>query len=296
MPDGAFEATERQYLDLLDAGSGDQVVEVALSTMVDIPRGDRATDRIAARYLPLDSAKELRPDLLIVTGANPLAPHIEDEPFWSDLAGLLSWGREEVPSTLLSCLSAHAGLAVFDGIERATLEAKCTGVFPQEADRSHPLTAGLEAPLVLPHSRLNTVATDAVRAAGYQVALNSEAVGWSVITRTSGDTEMVLIQGHPEYDPSSLLREYHRDARRYVLGERADLPCLPLRCVAADDWDQLEALHRRILEGPRDPAVVESYPFDEVGARVDWPWRTAAVGLYTNWMAGVNKGSDREHA
>ena len=127
---------------------------------------------------------------------------------------------------LLSCLSAHAALAVFDGIERTTLEAKCTGVFPQRA-RSHPLAEGLGSDIVLPHSRLNTVAVDQVLAAGYEVALESDAVGWSVITKATAGAEVVLVQGHPEYDPSSLLREYHRDARSYVLGERDDVPAPP---------------------------------------------------------------------
>jgi homoserine O-succinyltransferase/O-acetyltransferase len=290
MPDGAFDATERQYLGLLDAGSGCDVVDVSRYTMAGVPRGERAAARIAADYLPFGRLREDVPDLLIVTGSNPLAAHIEDEPYWEDLAGLLSWGRGQVRSMLLSCLSAHAALAVFDGIERTTLDAKCTGVFPQQV-RSHPLAEGLGSAIVLPHSRLNTVAVDKVLAAGYQVALESEAVGWSVIARSTAGSEVVLVQGHPEYDPSSLLREYHRDARRYVLGERDDVPCLPLHCVAPGDWDQLRALHERIIGGERVPALVEAFPFDEVGARADWPWRDTATGLYANWMAGVTKRS-----
>jgi homoserine O-succinyltransferase/O-acetyltransferase len=289
MPDGAFDATERQFLDLLDAGAGEEVVEVRRFTMPDVPRGERTAARIAEEYLPYGTVREGSPDLLIVTGSNPLEPRIEDEPYWGDLASLLSWGRGHVPSMLLSCLSAHAALAVFDGIERTTLDAKCTGVFPQQA-RSHPLTAGLGQSIVLPHSRLNTVGLDQVRAAGYGVALESDAVGWSVITKAVDGSEVVLVQGHPEYDPSSLLREYHRDARRYVLHERDDVPCLPLCCVAPDDWEQLRQLHQRIV-AERDPKLVESYPFDEVGERADWPWRATATGLYANWMAGVTKRS-----
>ena len=192
---------------------------------------------------PYATIREGSPDLLIVTGSNPLAPRIEDEPYWEDLAALLSWGRGHVPSMLLSCLSAHAALAVFDGIERTTLDAKCTGVFPQQA-HSHPLTAGLGPSIVLPHSRLNTVGLDEVRAAGYEVALESEAVGWSVDHQVAHGSEVVLVQGHPEYDPSSLLREYRRDARRYVRHERDDVPCLPLHCVAPDDWEQLRPAPR----------------------------------------------------
>ncbi len=291
MPDGAFEATERQFVGLLDAGSGCATVEVSRHTMAGVPRGDRAKDRIAEEYAPTGEIIENPPDLLIVTGSNPLEARIEDEPYWADLVALLSWGRDNVPSMLLSCLSAHAALAVFEGIERTRLTAKCTGVFPQQADPAHPLAAGLAAPIVLPHSRLNAVAESAVRAAGYRVALGSEAVGWSVITKSFGDTEVVLVQGHPEYDPSSLVREYHRDARRYALDERDDVPCLPLDCVAPEDWVLLQRLQERLAGGERDPALVESFPFDEAGARAAWPWRAVATRLYGNLLARLPKRS-----
>lgn len=41
MPDGAFDATERQYLDLLGAGSGDDVLEVRRYTVEGVPEGRR---------------------------------------------------------------------------------------------------------------------------------------------------------------------------------------------------------------------------------------------------------------
>jgi homoserine O-succinyltransferase/O-acetyltransferase len=291
MPDGAFDATERQFVELLDAGSGCETIEVSRHTMSGVPRGDRAAARIAEEYEPVGVVIDDPPDLLIVTGSNPLEPRIEDEPYWADLAALLSWGRDNVPSMLLSCLSAHAALAVFDGIERTRLTAKCTGVFPQTTDPTHPLATGLESPIVLPHSRLNTVAESAVRAAGYRVALWSEAVGWSVITKAFANTEVVLVQGHPEYDPSSLVREYHRDARRYARNERDELPCLPVDCVAPEDWGQLQRLQERLSHGERDPALVESFPFDEAGARATWPWHGAATRLYGNLLARLPKRS-----
>ena len=49
MPDGAFDATERQFLDLLDAGSGAEAVEVRRYTMAGVPRGERTAARIAER-------------------------------------------------------------------------------------------------------------------------------------------------------------------------------------------------------------------------------------------------------
>jgi homoserine O-succinyltransferase len=292
MPDGAFDATERQFLTLLDAGAGSEVVEVRRFALAWVPRGERVAARIAEEYLDLAVLRAAPPDLLIVTGSNPLEEKIEDEHYWSDLAELLTWGSEQVDSMLLSCLSAHAALTIFDGIPRCLLPTKCTGVFPQEAEDAHPLTVGLASGLPLPHSRRSTVPENALRRAGYHIALQSEAVGWSVATRVIGRANVVLVQAHPEYEPSSLLREYHRDARRYVLYERDELLCLPLHCVAPQDWEQLKDLHRAITEDRRDPALVDAYPFDEVGERAPWPWANAARRLYANWLTGVMKRSD----
>ena len=289
MPDAAFGATERQFVGLLDAGSGCESVGLTRYTMTGVPRGERIRARIAAEYRPLADITSEPPDLLVVTGSNPIESRIQDEPYWSDLCGLLRWGSENVPAIVLSCLSAHAALAVFDGVERTTLPVKCTGVFAQEADPTHPLAAGMPemGTVVLPHSRLNAVPVEVVAGAGYAVALQSEEVGWSVVTKTVGRSEVVLVQAHPEYDPSSLVREYGRDVRRYAGRERDELPCLPRDCVAGADWDGLRQLHQRVVGGERDPALVAAFPFDEVGARAPWPWRGAALRLYANLLGTI---------
>ncbi len=291
MPDAAFCATERQFVSLLEAGSGCDAVVLSRHTMTGVPRGERIRARIAAEYRPLADITSDPPDLLVVTGSNPVEFRIEQEPYWSDLCGLLRWASDNVPAMVLSCLSAHAALAVFDGIERTTLPAKCTGVFAQDADPTHPLAAGFNGPVVLPHSRHNTVPVEAVKAAGYAVALQSEEVGWGVVTRTVGRSEVVLVQAHPEYDPSSLLREYSRDVRRYVDHQRDELPCLPRDCVADPDWDRLRELHERVVGGERHPGLVADFPFEEVGARAPWPWRSTALRFYTNLLCTISKRS-----
>jgi homoserine O-succinyltransferase len=287
MPDTAFCATERQFAGLLDAGSGCETVTLTRHTMAGVPRGEWARARVAAEYLSLEDLRTDPPDLLVVTGANPTQSRIEDEPYWSGLCDLLRWGSENVPVIVLSCLSAHVALAVFDGLERTTLPDKCTGVFAQEADPAHPLAAGFRSPVFLPHSRFNTVPVEAVVDAGYAVVLQSQEVGWSVATKTVSRSEVVLVQAHPEYDASSLVREYVRDVRRYVDRERDELPCLPKDCVTGTDWDGLRRLHKRVVRGERDPALVAAFPFDEIGARAPWPWRGAALRLFANVLATI---------
>jgi homoserine O-succinyltransferase len=291
MPDAAFGATERQFVSLLDAGSGSRTITVTRHTMAGIPRGERIRDRITASYRPLDDIMSDPPDLLVVTGSNPIESRLEEEAYWADLHGLLKWGSENVPAMMLSCLSSHAALAVFDGLERTTLPAKCTGIFAQDVNPTHPLAARFHSPVLLPHSRLNTVSVEAMRAAGYEVLLQSREVGWSVATKTVGRSNVVLVQSHPEYDPSSLVREYARDVRRYVNRERDELPCLPKDCAIGRDWDRLRLLHVRVMGGERDPALVAAFPFDELGARAPWPWQSAAQRLYANLLATIPKRS-----
>jgi homoserine O-succinyltransferase len=283
MPDGAFDATERQFLELLGAASGPAMIEVSRHTMDGVPRGDRTSGRIADQYEPVAAIAERDPDLLIVTGSNPLEREIENEPYWEDLASLISWGTQHASSMLLSCLSAHAALTVLDDVRRERLATKCTGVFPQQVDAYHALGHGMRPEIRLPHSRTNTVADDAVCDAGYRVVIGSKAVGWGVATREIEACRVVLVQGHPEYDPSSLLREYLRDARRWVTRERDDVPPLPHRCVSSRDWARLERLHERIVHD-RDPELLESFPFDEAGVRAAWPWRAVARRLYANLL------------
>jgi homoserine O-succinyltransferase/O-acetyltransferase len=291
MPDGAFNATERQFFGLLEAGSGALGVEVRSYTMDGVPRGERVAARIAENYFPLDTLWESTPDAVIVTGSNPLASRLRQEPYWEDLARVITSFVGRTTSVLLSCLSAHAALDLLDGIPRGSLPSKCTGVFAQELPSGYPLTGGLPAPLVLPHSRLNDVEEEAVRAAGYDVVLGSKAVGWSVVSKQVGATQLVLVQGHPEYDPSSLIREYRRDVGRYVDGTRLEPPCLPVNCVAAADRPALDHLHREVLAGRAGPGEVAAFPFDQMAERADWPWRPLATKLYANWLEGVHQGT-----
>ncbi len=285
MPDGAFEETEGQFVELLNAGSGRQPLRVRLFTLPGIPRRAAISGRIAASYSPLEELERHPPDVLIVTGANPVERRIQDEPYWTDLAWLLSWASEHVSTMLLSCMSAHAALAVFDGIERLPLATKCTGVFVQQTDPGSPLAEGLGRSIPLPHSRRNNVPIATMRAAGYDLPLYSGEAGWSVATRTVRRSAVVLMQAHPEYGATSLLREYQRDARRFVLGERDELPVLPLRCASRRDWGDLVELQRRILDGDRRPGLIESFPFRAVGNRARRPWQRGANRLYANWLA-----------
>ena len=109
MPDAAFAATERQFLRLLEVASVDldiRLIPVALETVV---RDDRMRASLPARYRTPRMLRGLGIDALIVTGAEPRARHLREEPYWNELAQLMDWAQGATLSTLYSCLAAHAG-------------------------------------------------------------------------------------------------------------------------------------------------------------------------------------------
>ena len=287
MPDSAFVATERQFLGLVEAGSEDVDVEVSRYSFAGVPRGPRIEAYQADEYFPIEGLWDSAPDLVIVTGSEPRAEALEGEPYWPESLRLLAWAQRQPTSMLMSCLAAHFALYVYDGIERTALPAKCTGVFAQEIDPSSPLTAGMTAPVVVPHSRLNDVSVSSVAAAGYHVLLAGPEAGWTALSAVRQGSDILALQGHPEYDATSLLREYRRDAGRYLSFERDALPVLPTGCVGPDDLDAIGAFHQRVCTGRRDAAVMEEFDFDGAARRAPWPWRSTATVLYRNWIRQI---------
>lgn len=287
MPDAAFVATERQFLRLLELGSRPARVVVSRHVIAGAARSAPVTERIAAHYLPLDALWGAAPDLVVVTGAEPLAPRLPDEPSWAELVRLLEWVTSLRTTVVLSCLAAHGAALALDGIERVRLADKCCGILPHTICSPHRLTQGLVEPIIFPHSHLNEVPTRDLRAAGYTVAVAAEK-DWCVAAKRHGCADIVLAQGHPEYDASSLLREYRRDLTRFVEGTASEPPVLPRGCAAPADMRMLERLQSLATSGAgRDRLVEElqAVPFERLSARVPWSWRPAAIRLYCNVLA-----------
>ena len=66
---------------------------------------------------------------MIVTGAEPIAATLPEEPFWQDLTDMIDWAKTNTRSTIWSCLAAHAAVLHLDGIERQRLDTKCSGIY-----------------------------------------------------------------------------------------------------------------------------------------------------------------------
>ena len=281
MPDAAFAATERQFRGLLEAAGRGRPVHLRLASLPDPGRGGAVRRHLDERYEDLAALERRPPDALVVTGSEPRCRDLREEPTWPDLASLLGWAEEATHSVVLSCLAAHGALLATDGIERRRMDRKLSGVFPQWVDGDHPLTRAV-GPLACPHSRLHDVPAGALEAGGYRILVGSDAVGWTVAAR-DGACLRLLVQGHPEYDATTLLREYRRDVRRFLDGERDDYPELPDGYLGASATARLERFRRRALHRPA--GIAEQFPFDACAAGLEASWRVPMVRLLANWIA-----------
>lgn len=287
MPDGAFTETEDQFRRLVFGAGLD--VDLELYTIIETARSESVTETIDARYWDLDELWHRPPDALIVTGTEPKQENMRDEPYWPHLARLLEWAAEFVPTVLLSCLSAHASVLLFDGIERHRRRIKRSGVFPGRIlDPDDPLAIGLPERLMMPHSRLNEVPQSVLVDAGYRIVVGDDGpkVDWSVAARARGESLFVLYQGHPEYGTLSLLREYRRDVRRYLLSKGAcGYPHLPDGYLSPAAERRLEDFAALATAGRHDPRHLWSaFPYRQVADTVQNTWLPGSMTLYANWL------------
>src|SRR5262249_25694721 len=101
MSDGALHTTERQVLKLLDAAAGDLTVRLRLYSLTDFPRtalGERHLERM--HYLDEDDLWKTTLDGVIITGTEPRAPDLAQEPYWNTLTEVFDWARECTLSTI----------------------------------------------------------------------------------------------------------------------------------------------------------------------------------------------------
>ena len=287
MPDAALRQTENQFARLLDTAGTDVNIRLWRYSLPGVPRGAAAAEYLHDQYRPIDQLWDAPLAALIVTGCEPHAADLRREPYWAGLVELLTWARERTASSIASCLAAHAAVLAFDGVPRRRLAAKLSGVYRQAVQHPHPLTVGLPGELAMPQSRRNDVPSDELAARGYDVLAQSTRVGWSVAAVDDGGHLRVLTQGHPEYDPDTLLLEFRRDVRRYLSGELREYPDPPAGYFAQSAEHVLARLRQAATSG-RALGSVE-FPTDELSKRVTAPWLVAARQLYANWLTEVRR-------
>lgn len=282
MPDSALQATERQFMRLVNAGADGMPVRLHFYSLPVVPRSAETRARMAGVYSDIAELGRVPLDGLIVTGTEPKAPTLRAEPYWDDLTRIVDWAGRHTLSTVWSCLAAHAAVLHLDGIERRFLGEKCSGMFPVASVADDPLLDGLAGSWPVSHSRWNGLDEADLLAAGYRVLTRAEGAGVDLFTR-DGDSLFVFFQGHPEYDVDSIRREYRRDLGRFLAGERDAYPSLPAGYFDPATTAALEAFRQR-AERFRDPALLLDLPAMTIRPELATAPADAAALLFRNWL------------
>jgi homoserine O-succinyltransferase len=282
MPDAAFRATERQFVSLLDAASDEIPVRLLLYTLPGVPREGACLHHAESSYSSVEAMWDAGLDGLIVTGREPLTADLRDEPYWNSFTQVLEWACENTHSTVWSCLAAHAAILRMDGIGRCRSDEKHFGALPCERVFDHPLMAGAPMQFPVPHSRWNGIAEAELSARGYTV-LSRTSEGEVDAFVKQGGSLFVFFQGHPEYEADTLLREYRRDAGRYLRGEADSYPLVPSCYFDHHTADALAALREEAIVSRSEELLVHVEALLEK-PEIENTWRLTAALMYRNWL------------
>ena len=280
MPDAAIRATERQFGSLLQADG----IEVALQyfQLPGVPRSETARSTFLQSYAPIERLWESKVDGLIVTGAEPRAPRLQEEPYWEALTKVVDWAEENTISTIWSCLAAHAAVLHLDKLERHPLGNKLFGVFDCVKASEHPIVSGVPSQWPVPHSRLNALDGGELAACDYQVITSSSIAGADMFLKQRKSL-FVFFQGHLEYDSQTLMREYIRDITRFINGQRDTYPEMPYGYF---DEAVIEEFERIRIEATARPGqhVIAALAETAAGKSLMNTWRGSATNIYKNWL------------
>jgi homoserine O-succinyltransferase len=287
MPDAALAVTEQQFLRLVGASNTIVQLWVHPFTIKGLPRDSATRAYIDEHYESFDDLRAAGLDALIVSGANVANPKLADEPFWEPLIEIVEWAHENVTSVLCSCLASHALVQHFYGVHRRRMQNKKWGVFPHRlADASHPLLRGTNTRFDVPHSRWNTVTSAMLRDVGAQVLIETLDGDFHLGTSPDG-FRTVYLQGHPEYDAISLLKEYKRELDIYLTGAADALPPFPQNYLS-HEASRILADHVESVLTARDAGrATPPFPDDELAPVIDNTWTDTGKAVFNNWLGLV---------
>lgn len=286
MPDSALQSAERQFTGLLQAAAGDHRIHLHCFSLPSVKRSQQAKQLMQGRYRDIADLERLHFDGLIVTGAEPNADTLPEEPFWKELTEVIDWAKTNTRSSIWSCLAAHAAVLHLDGIERHRLDAKCSGVYDCVKSRDDSLTKGLTTVIKVPHSRLNALRKGDLVARGYQILTESREAGVDIFVKQL-DSRFLFLQGHPEYEAQSLQREYLRDITRYLSRQRDDFPAVPAGYFERATENKLANYRKRAMAERTIPLSVE---LPKLALRPDLAFGQVASVIFRNWVEYLSDG------
>ena len=196
--------------------------------------------------------KDNKYDGLIVTGAPVEKMKFEDVDYWDELTKIFDWANTHVFSSFFICWASQAALYYYHGVEKYELEEKLTGVYQHhtnEKKMKRKILRGFDFQFYAPHSRHTAVRQEDIeKINSLDILATSKDAGVYLVAEKDGSR--FFVTGHPEYDPDTLDKEYHRDLAK---GDE---------CVMPKNY----------------------YKNNDVNDEILVKWRSHAYLLFSNWL------------
>lgn len=285
MPDSALESTARQFYMLLSAAAQNVAVRLKFFSIPAVKRSESGREHISAFYSDIGDLWSGGIDGLIVTGTEPVAAELIDEPYWGGLTEIVDWAEDSRVATIWSCLAAQAAVLHVDGIRRSPLGDKRFGVFEHRKVAGHALLRGIPPRIAAPHARWNEIPERALTSSGYAILTRSSEAGVDMFAKQRKSL-MVCFQGHPEYDADTLFKEYRRDVGRFLRRESENYPTMPSGYLDDETQDRLLDIRARALMDRRED-LISTFPSSRTIGNSPKRWETYAVRAYRNWLAHI---------
>jgi homoserine O-succinyltransferase len=141
---------------------------------------------------------------------------------------------------------------------------------------------GLSSCFQVPHSRWNGVAQEDLSGRGYSILSRIADDGIDIFVKQDKSL-FVFFQGHLEYESDTLMREYRRDAQRYVKGETAIYPPLPFGYFDGETEVALTALREKAVSC-RSAHLLSSIAAATEDTNIRNTWQSSASRIYRNWL------------
>lgn len=285
MPDAALVDTDRQFSSLVAESLEGAPFELVRLHLSSVERSATALAWRDQRSRPADMLELAKLDALIITGAEPKTADLRDEVYWSELTDVIDAALKLDLRVLCSCLASHVAVQHLTGLTRRRRAQKLSGVFEFVVQQDHPLAHQLGPRMTTPHSRWNALDARDLSLIGAEIlSVNAEDVDAFTLPQAP---RWLCLQGHPEYEPDTLVREFRRDLFRFQSGQLAVCPTPPQGVFLLDEPVMLHP--GRADE--RIAALIDACDrrLSTPGSSIDW--RDSAVALYRAWL-----GPDRPYA
>jgi homoserine O-succinyltransferase len=292
MPDSALRATERQFRELLSVASRENIaVRLKVFALSELSQSEAARSYVQQNYEDIGELWTQSVDGLIVTGREPRTPLLSDESYWPTLAKLFDWAEEHTASTIWSCLAAHAAVLHASSISRHAFREKLSGVYTSTKAADHPLLSGIPKQWRVPQSRYNGLREDELRLSGYEILSRLPDSGADMFIRGKKSL-FIYMQGHPEYEPHTLMSEYRRDIAAFLAGEREHYPEAPQGYFNRETAKMMAEFRQRALRD-RDIDALKTFPIVGAEGKLAHTWRKPAIRFYANWLSYLSEKKTR---